>query len=263
VDLIYNGLPPSEHAPLTIAALAAGKHVLCEKPFAMNAGEAQAMADAAARYDRVLIEAFHYRFHPLFVRLMSLLAAGSIGSTEAVAAHFNVPITYSESEFRYQTDLGGGALMDLGCYAVHWARTVVGTEPTVLTASQELHSTGVDLKTAATLEFPGGELARVSCAMNEDLVGFDSHLSIVGTRGRIDVSSPGTPHSGNRLTLTNDEGRETAEIEGETTFYYQLEHVKALIEGRVDPVLSLEDAVKNMRVLDAIVAAADKQQATQ
>lgn len=255
VDLVYNALPPSEHAELTIAALAAGKHVLCEKPFAMNAAEAAAMASAARQHDRVLLEAFHYRFHPLFDRLMALLADGSIGRIEALASRFSVLIPNSAGEFRYQKELGGGALMDLGCYEVHWARTIVGTEPTVLTANQVMHNTGVDLESTATLRFPGGEMARISCSMAEDLEDYGSKLSIVGSRGRIDVGNLARPQNGNRMTLTNDAGVLSEEVAGETTFYYQLQHVKALIDGREDPVLTPEDAVNNMRVLDAIVAA--------
>ena len=105
VDLVYNGLPPSGHARWTIAALESGKHVLCEKPFAMNAGEARAMVDAAERTGNYLIEAYHYRFHPLFARVLGVLDSGVIGPVRGMGAHFNVRIVPEQGEIRYDPAL--------------------------------------------------------------------------------------------------------------------------------------------------------------
>ncbi|MEM9057769.1 MAG: Gfo/Idh/MocA family oxidoreductase, partial [Pseudomonadota bacterium] len=140
IDVVYNGLPPSEHKPWTLAALAAGKHVLCEKPFAMTAAEADAMVTAARTAGKTLLEAFHYRFHPLFLRLLELLEADAIGTVQRVDCRFNVPVPYAPAELRFDRRLGGGAMMDLGCYPVHWARTVVGTQPQVLRATADWHT---------------------------------------------------------------------------------------------------------------------------
>lgn len=257
VDLVYNGLPPSEHARWTIAALEAGKHVLCEKPFAMTSTEAEDMVAAADRTERVLLEAFHYRFHPLFFRVLKILGSGAIGTIQTVNAHFSVPIKCSDTEIRYKPELGGGALMDLGCYPVHWVRTLMQSEPTVKTARREMHASGVDVATVAELEFPGGETARVSCAMNEDLEGgLDARLSVIGTDGRLEVENPLAPHDGNRITLTNARGLVGEDVEGDTTYHYQLEHMLRLIDGTGERILPLDDAVNNMRAIEAIVAAA-------
>ncbi len=109
IDLVYNALPPNRHADLTIAALEAGKHVLCEKPFAMNAREARQMVDAATRSGRHLIEAFHYRFHPAFVDALDKIRTGTIGAIKDIDAEFSAEIAYRRDELRHRPDLGGGA----------------------------------------------------------------------------------------------------------------------------------------------------------
>ena len=114
IDAVYIGLPPSEHRQWTLEALRAGNHVLCEKPFAMNAAEAEEMESEAQRLGLVLMEAFHYRFHPLFHRVVELVDSGVLGSIKHIHAHFNVPVRFTATEFRYKAELGGGALMDLG-----------------------------------------------------------------------------------------------------------------------------------------------------
>ncbi len=253
VDLVYNGLPPSEHREWTIAALEAGKHVLCEKPFAMDAAEAKEMVAAADRTGRVLIEAFHYRFHPLFLRVLEIVNAGTIGEVKQVDARFNVPIAYSPGEIRYNKALGGGALMDLGCYSVHWARTVIAEEPVVIGATADRHETGVDVTTEAELEFPGGVKSRVSASMFEGLPdGLDAELRIYGNGGMLTVVNPLSPHSGHVLILTSDAGTETTEVAGETTYHHQLAHVVDVIERGITPLTGGADAIANMRALDTI-----------
>lgn len=253
VDLVYNGLPPAAHARWTIAALEAGKHVLCEKPFAMNAEEARAMVVAAERAGRHLIEAYHYRFHPLFARVLDQVASGRIGAVREIDAHFNVAIAPVPGEIRYDPVLGGGAMMDLGCYCVHWARSVTGAEPEVLSASADRHESGVDVAMRAVLEFPGGVRARLSSSMSEDLPeGLDARLVIIGERGVIRVSNPLAPHHGNEIVVETAAGRSSEELAGDTTYAYQLRHVADVLQGRAEPLTGGRDAVAGMRVLDAI-----------
>src|SRR5690242_7541131 len=121
IDAVYNPLPNSHHARWTIRALEAGKHVLCEKPFSATVAEAEAMAEASVRTGRVLMEAFHYRYHPLFGRLRTIIAAGEIGAVRHLEATFCIPLLRA-SDIRWRADLAGGALMDTGCYAVHLLR---------------------------------------------------------------------------------------------------------------------------------------------
>jgi len=127
IDLIYNALPPNRHADLSIAALAAGKSVLCEKPFAMNAAQAETMVAAANRAKGHLMEAFHYRFHPAALKFLNIIHRGQIGSLRSMKGTFNVSIPNGPGELRYIPELGGGALMDLGCYTLHFMRLITLT----------------------------------------------------------------------------------------------------------------------------------------
>ncbi len=128
VDAVYNPLPNGLHGKWTRAALDAGKHVLCEKPFTANAAEATEIADAAAKSDRVVMEAFHYRYHPLALRTEQIIASGALGKLQRVEATLCFPLPVF-SDIRYSYPLAGGALMDAGCYAVHMVRTFGGSTP--------------------------------------------------------------------------------------------------------------------------------------
>ena len=134
IDLVYNGLPINLHAAWSIRALEAGKHVLCEKPFAMNAAEARAMQAAAERSGARLIEAFHYRYHPGFAQMLAWIDAGRIGAVQSMTATFNVPIADDLGEIRRLPETGGGAMMDLGCYPLSWVLSVMRRAPASLTA---------------------------------------------------------------------------------------------------------------------------------
>lgn len=253
VDVVYNGLPPSEHAHWSIAALEAGKHVLCEKPFAMNADEAQRMVDAADRSRRVLIEAFHYRFHPLFDRVLLILQSGDIGAIERIDATFCVPIANRPGELRYIKDLGGGAMMDLGCYPVHWVRTIMNAEPEVLSAEADWDESGVDVVMRAEFKFPDGVRAFLHSAMSVDLPNArDAKLTVQGSNGQLTVDNPLSPHDGHRLTVTTDERHFDDEVAGGTTYYHQLQHLLAVLAGDAAQITGGADAVSNMRVLDDI-----------
>ena len=253
VDLVYNGLPPSGHARWSIAALEAGKHVLCEKPFAMDASEAQAMVDVAGQSGNALIEAYHYRFHPLFARVLEVIGSGRIGAPRDIEARFNVAIAPVPGEIRYDPALGGGAMMDLGCYCVHWARSVMAAEPEVVSATATRHATGVDVGMHAVLEFPGGARARLSSSMAGDLPdGLDAELVVTGDHGRLTVVNPVAPHMGHELLVETPDGTLREEVAGGTTYHHQLLHVLDVLEGNAQPLTGGSDAVASMRVLDRI-----------
>ncbi len=167
VDLVYNALPPAGHAQWTIAALEAGKDVLCEKPFAMNAAQVRRMNDAAARSGKYLVEAFHYRHHAVMQRAVAIARSGELGTLTSAEAFFEVPIPYRAGELRWTREQGGGALMDLGCYPVHTLRAVLGGEPKVLSAECVLEH-GVDVSTRAALDF-AGVAATLSCSMKRSV----------------------------------------------------------------------------------------------
>src|SRR5690348_5372824 len=156
IDAVYNPLPNGLHGRWTRAALAAGKHVLCEKPFTANAAEAREIADLAATSDRVVMEAFHYRYHPLALRVEEIVASGELGKLQRVETALCFPLPLF-SDIRYNYDLAGGATMDAGCYAVHMARTFGGGEtPKVVSASAKLRDARIDRAMTAELRFPSG-----------------------------------------------------------------------------------------------------------
>ncbi len=256
VDLVYNALPPSGHCVWTLAALANGKHVLCEKPFAMNADEAKRMVEAASDAPGVLVEAFHYRFHPAFERLLALVDAGSVGRIRRLDAYFNVTIPYREGELRHTLEVGGGALMDLGCYSLHWLRSIMRAEPAVLSAAAVEERAGVDVSMRASLDFDGVP-AEIACSMAEGLPpGHKAALTIEGERGRLEMVNPLAPHTGHEIRLDTDEIKTTESVDGHSTYRHQLEAVLDVISGSADAVTGGADAVGNMRAIDAIYRAA-------
>lgn len=255
IDLIYNALPPHRHADLTIAALEAGKAVLCEKPFALNAAEARAMTDAAARTGRPLLEAFHYRFHPMFEDILAQVRNGAIGKLCAIKSEFSVAIKYRPGELRHDPSLGGGALMDLGCYALHWARTVAGSEPRVTQATSKLSEHGVDLVTTARLEFGGGVTAVVRTSMAPGQR-FKALLAIQGTEGILVARNPLHPHRGHSVTIRKGLSIRSCTVPGETTYDHQLAHVIDVLKTNAPPLTGGADAVANMALIDAVYAAA-------
>lgn len=255
IDLVYNALPPNRHADLSIRALEAGKAVLCEKPFAMNAGEARAMAQASARTGLPLIEAFHYRHHPMFEEVLAQVQSGAIGRLCAIRSEFSVAIRYRPGELRHDPELGGGALMDLGCYALHWARTVAGSEPRVVSAMSKASPQGVDLTTTAKLEFASGVTALVRTSMAEGQR-YKALLAIQGSEGTLVARNPLHPSLGHSITLRRGLSIKRYTVPGETTFDHQLAHVVRVLETSAPPLTGGADAVANMALIDAVYAAA-------
>ncbi|MEZ5986516.1 MAG: Gfo/Idh/MocA family oxidoreductase [Hyphomonas sp.] len=256
IDLVYNALPPNRHADLTIAALKAGKAVLCEKPFAMNAVEAIAMQQAALDTGRPLVEAFHYRFHPAFIHVLGHIRSGHIGKILSMEADFSVAIPYRPGELRHTLETGGGALMDLGTYCVHMVRTLAGTEPSVASAECHCERPGVDVSTHARLVFPGDVTASIMTSMSETVTR-RIQLHVEGTKGSLTFNNPVHPHRGHTILLQHPgQPDRTETIPGETTYDHQLAHMVDVLAGRAEPLTGGEDAVANMRVIDAIYRSA-------
>ncbi len=256
VEAVYNPLPNSLHAAWSIRALEAGKHVLCEKPFAANAAEAEAMAGAAARTGRVLMEAFHYRYHALFARMRSILDAGELGVVRQLEATFCIPIL-KRNDIRWRADLAGGALMDTGCYAMSLLRHLAGDEPEVVSARAIWTRGGVDRWCTAELRFPGGRSARLTCALlSAVLVRISARVT--GDAGTLGVINPIAPQFFHRLRVVTPAGRRVERVTGEPSYDAQLRaFVAAVREGAAFPT-DPGDAVANMRAIDAVYAAAGR-----
>lgn len=252
VDVVYNPLPMSLHAEWTIAALRAGKHVLCEKSLAANAAEAEEMVRVAAETGQILGEAVHYRYHPLFDRVLALMAAGVIGDLERVAAIFSIEI--GQPDIRWDYDTAGGSLMDLGCYSVQWARTIAGEEPTVTSAGAEVGPPDVDAAIWAELAFPSGATGRIESSMvqpDEEI-----SLTITGTKGEIVVDNPLAPQNGNLVTVRTEGGETSGPIDAGVTYDHMLRaFVDHVVHG--SPFITMgDDSINNMVAMDAIYTAA-------
>ncbi|MCV7331227.1 Gfo/Idh/MocA family protein [Mycobacterium cookii] len=254
IDAIYNPLPNGLHGRWTRAALAAGKHVLCEKPFTANAAEAREIAELAAKSDRVVMEAFHYRYHPLALRALEIIASGELGKLTRVEAALCFPLPVF-SDIRYDYALAGGALMDAGCYAVHMVRTFGGSTPDVVSAQAKLHDPRVDRAMTAELRFAEGHTGRVRCSMWSTRL-LETSARIVGDRGEIKLLNPVTPHLVHRMSVRSSEGKRVERFSRRPTYAYQLDaFAGAVLRGQ--PVTTTpEDAVENMTVIDAIYRAA-------
>jgi len=256
IDAIYNPLPNSLHAPWTIRALAAGKHVLCEKPFAANAAEAEEMARAAERAGRVLVEAFHWRYHPLFARVRAILDAGEIGQVRHLEAHFCIPLPLP-NDIRWRKDLAGGALMDTGCYTVSVLRHLAGAEPEVVSARGWWTRGGVDRAMEARLRFPDGRTARLTCSLFSAWL-LRASAAVEGSAGRVSVFNPIAPHFFHRLRVLTPAGTRSERVAGPSTYECQLRAFVAAVRDGAPVPTGPADAIKNMRVIDAIYAAAGR-----
>jgi predicted dehydrogenase len=253
VDLVYNALPIVAHHEWTLKALAAGKAVLCEKAFSNNALEAKAMVDAAQAAGLPLIEAFHYRFHIVMRRAVEIMRSGELGPLTAAEARFCVTIPHAPDEIRWRADQGGGALGDLGAYAAHALRSLIGAEPEVVSARAE-RAHGVDAATRAELRFPGGLPAVLECAMTQPrpLV----EVIVRGERGRLHIMNFVAPQIGCRFMVKIGGVLRDEPVDGPTTYEAQLDHVVEVMNGRTAALTGGQDAVANMALLDAIRAAA-------
>lgn len=251
VDIVYNPLPMSLHAEWTIAALRAGKHVLCEKPFASNATEAAEMVRVAAEEGRILGEAFHYYYHPFFRRILDEVASGRIGTLERIDGVFSVPIGKPDLRWDYETS--GGSLMDLGCYPVSWVRQVAGEEPTVVSAEAVEGPPRIDASIRAELAFGSGPTGSVASSMEAD---FEAALTITGSAGSIEAINPLAPQGGNRLTITTEHGTTSGQVAAGDTYEHMVRaFVDHVVHGAPFPT-SGEDSIANMATIDAIYQAA-------
>jgi predicted dehydrogenase len=252
LDAVYIALPNGLHGRWTRAALTAGKHVLCEKPFTANAAEAREIAELAAKSDRVVMEGFYYRYLPLTLRAEQIIASGELGKLERVEVAL-CTLLPKFSDIRYDYSLAGGVTMDLGCYAVNMARTFGGSTPEVVSAQAKLRDAQVDRAMTAQLRFAGGHTALVRCSMwSSNLLQLSA--KVIGDRGQLRVLSPVAPFR--RLSVRSADGNRVEHFPRRAPFAYQLDaFAAAVLHG--EPVKTTpQDAVENMTVIDAIYRAA-------
>ena len=252
VDLVYNALPPAGHARWTIAALDAGKAVLCEKPFAMNAAQVRTMNDAAMRTGKKLVEAFHYRHHVVMQRAVAIARSGELGKIQSVDATFDAAIPYREGELRWTREQGGGALMDLGCYPTHALRSLMGSEPNVLSATCQMEH-GVDVTTKAALDFAGVP-ATLATTMRAEK--FAAALTLRGEHGTLEILNYLAPQIGCRFTVTVGGKTREEPTAGPGTYVAQLTELGDVLLRGKQQLITNADSLGNMSAIDAIYAKA-------
>jgi predicted dehydrogenase len=254
VDAIYNPLPNSLHAEWTLKAIAAGKHVLCEKPFTSNAAEAETVAAAADGSGLVVMEAFHYRYHPLAQRMHDIVAGGGLGALQQVETWMCIPLPRFK-DIRYQYHLAGGATMDVGAYTVHQLRLLGGDDPEVTAARARLQSPKIDRWMQADVRWPDGHTGRMTCALWSSTL-LKLSIRATGDRGELRVFNPTGPQFYNRFIVETDGVKHREKFPRRPTYTYQLEaFTNAVLRGT--PVLTPPaDSVQNMRVIDAVYRAA-------
>lgn len=257
IDAIYNPLPNGLHGRWTIDALRAGKHVLCEKPFTANAEEAEAVAMVARETGLVVMEAFHYRYHRLTARMLEIVGGGELGDIRHIDTWLCFPLPVAD--IRWQLELAGGATMDAGCYPIHMLRTLAGAEPAVRSAHAKLKSPGVDRYMRAELDFADGRTATVTASMlSARLLGIGA--KVTGSAGTMQAFNPVMPHAYHSLRIRSASGKRTERLPRQpSTYVAQLIAFRdAVLHGKPFPT-NVDDAIANMRVIDACYRAAGLQ----
>ncbi|MFH1104512.1 MAG: Gfo/Idh/MocA family oxidoreductase [Actinomycetota bacterium] len=258
VEAVYIPLPNDAHAPWTIRAAQAGKHVLCEKPLALTVAQAEEMGAACRQAGVKLAEAFMYRHHPSWVETVRLVRTGAIGELQAVQSFFGF---YNDDpdDIRNSPEAGGGALMDVGCYCVDLSRMLFDAEPTGVTATVRRDpDMGIDVMTSALLEFPGGGQASFACGIRVEP---DQRVHLLGTKGRIEIEIPFNipPDRETRIFVTSGGDPPVAPATRTIGFgpvdQYSLQataFARAVLDD-AEVTLPVENAVANLRVIERIL----------
>jgi predicted dehydrogenase len=259
VDVVYVATPHTSHATWTIRAASAGKHVLCEKPLTLNHREAVAVIDAARAGDVFLMEAFAYRCHPQTAKLVELLREGAVGEVRMVDGVFGYDAGTDPGNYLLTHDLGGGSILDVGCYTTSMVRLVAGVargsdraEPTDVKGSAHIGDrTRVDHYAAASLSFPGGIVARLACAVRVNLGGV---VRVFGSDGTITLPSPWLPGRHGRSVLVVEgrglKRREVAVDASRDLYAIEADTVAEFLRDRQAPQVTWEDTLGNMTTLD-------------
>lgn len=257
IDVVYIPLPNHLHREWAIRAAEAGKHILCEKPLALTEREAAEMAEAAAKAGVRLAEAFMYRHHPRYETMKALIASGEIGDVRGIRGAFTFNNAGDKKNVRYRKDWGGGSIYDVGCYPISAARLLLGREPEAATVNAFFspEHDGVDMMASGLLEFPGSVALTFDCGM---WAAPRNTLEVVGTEGILEVPSAyvtPTLGSGNFFVSARGERREV-EVPHVNAYTAQADDLARVIRGEAEPRFGPEDAVRNMRAIDACLKSA-------
>ncbi|MEO5319959.1 Gfo/Idh/MocA family oxidoreductase [Arthrobacter sp. CC3] len=252
IEAVYNPLANSLHARWNLAAIAAGKHVLSEKPFAANAAEARDVRDAGKRTGVKVVDGFHYLYHPVTKRLHELVASGELGELQRVETMVMIPPPPPEDP-RWSLPLAGGALMDLGCYSLHAIRAMAplaGGSPTLINArgAERTGLPGVDEWVDADLVYPSGITATARCNMNGTRA--EMTYRAIGSKGQATVANFILPHTDDSLEVKTTDGQRIEHPGTRSSYTYQLDAFTALIRHGTPMPTDSDDAVQTMELID-------------
>jgi xylose dehydrogenase (NAD/NADP) len=254
IDAVYLPLPNSLHREWTLKAAERGKHILCEKPLGLTAQECLEMEAAARRSHVKLMEAFMYRFHPRTQQVLEMVQAGRLGDLRLIHSAFTFRLTRPDN-IRLQPELGGGSLMDVGCYCVNLSRTAAGAEPVEVQALARWAPSGVDEQMAGTLRFASGLLAQFDCALTLER---REVYELSGTEASLAVPAAFLPGAGDTAILeTRGRGQvEQHVIAGVDEYRLMVEHFADCILEDRPPRYAASEAAANMRVIEALYRSA-------
>lgn len=261
VKIVYISTPHPAHAHWAIRAIEAGKHVLCEKPLAMNLAEARAIVDAARHHGVFLMEGFMYRFHPQTLRLVELLRNRAIGNVRLIRATFSFSFPFDAESRLLSKELGGGGILDVGCYCTSMARLIAGAasgksfeNPVIFKGTGHIGSTGVDEYAIASLQFPNAIVAQIASGVQ---LGLDSNVHVIGTEGSILIPSPWIPNHGkagfSKIIVFKSHIPEEIVVETNRSIYaLEADHIaEQIAQGHTQsPLVSWDDTLGNMQTLD-------------
>ncbi|HEX8367861.1 MAG TPA: Gfo/Idh/MocA family oxidoreductase [Pyrinomonadaceae bacterium] len=256
IEAIYNPLPNHLHVPWTIKAAEAGKHVLCEKPLSLSVAEAEKLLAVRNRTDVKIQEAFMVRTHPQWLGVRDLIRAGRIGELKVISGFFSY-FNRNAENIRNRPEFGGGALLDIGCYPIYISRLIFGAEPRrVLALIERDPEMRVDRLASAILDFPSGRQASFTCGTQ---LAPHQRMQFFGTRGRIEVEIPFNIPSDTPTLVYLDDGAdlygknvETIEFAPANQYTIQGDVFSRAIRENGEPVISLEDSINNMSVIEAL-----------
>jgi xylose dehydrogenase (NAD/NADP) len=255
IDVVYIALPNHLHAPWTIRALDAGKHVLCEKPFALSAAEVDEVAAAVRRSGRIAVEAFMYLHHPQTLRALDIARSGALGELQVVSGAFSFLID-TPNDPRLEPDMGGGSLWDVGCYRLSFSRLLAGEEPATLAGFARFDERGVDRSFVGQLQFPGGLLAHFESGF---AAADRERLEIVGSTATLTLEHPFLPEPDGPpalVTIRRAGAVERVEVEFADDYRLEVDDLQAAILDGSAPRISLEFTRGQIATLEALDRAA-------
>jgi predicted dehydrogenase len=252
IDVIYISLPNRLHAEWTIKAVQAGKHVLCEKPLALNVEEVDAVQETARKYGRVVAEAFMYRHHPQTLKVQELVKNGSLGSLKMIRGSFSFLLS-RKGDVRLDPDLGGGSIWDLGCYPISYARAVVGGDPLEVFGWQVTGPTGIDETFVGQMQFADDILVQFDSSF---AIPFHAFMEIVGSEGTLNIPRPFKPEMDEKLYLTREDNTETIKVKGQELYIGEVEDMADAILLGKESRISLADSRGNVATITALLESA-------